>query len=77
MFEIKPCWRLVCEEAGIEGCRIRELRHTHASILASFELTVPIIGARPRLVVGAAGRQQAEPLPQRLDGNPHCADQSG
>jgi integrase len=45
LVEVKACWRSVCEAAEIEGCRIHDLRHTHASILASSGLSLPIIGA--------------------------------
>ena len=42
--EIKKVWKTVCEEAGITGCRIHDLRHTYASILASSGLSLLIIG---------------------------------
>jgi integrase len=45
LVEIKACWRSVCRDAAIEKCRIHDLRHTHASILASSGLSLPIIGA--------------------------------
>ena len=44
LVEIKACWRSVCREAGISNCRIHDLRHTHASILASSGFSLPIIG---------------------------------
>jgi integrase len=43
--EIKKLWSSVCRQAGITGCRIHDLRHTHASILASAGLSLPVIGA--------------------------------
>jgi integrase len=43
--EIKHFWASVCRSAKIEGVRIHDLRHTHASILASLGLSLPIIGA--------------------------------
>lgn len=42
---IKKFWGTVCREAEIEGCRIHDLRHSHASILASAGLSLPVIGA--------------------------------
>jgi integrase len=42
--EIKKVWKTVCEEAGIAGCRVHDLRHTYASILASSGHSLPIIG---------------------------------
>jgi integrase len=45
LVEIKACWRSVCAEAGIVNCRLHDLRHTHASILASSGISLPIIGA--------------------------------
>jgi integrase len=43
--EIKHFWAAVCRKAEITGVRIHDLRHTHASILASLGLSLPIIGA--------------------------------
>lgn len=43
--EIKHFWAAVCGKAGISGVRLHDLRHTHASILASLGLSLPIIGA--------------------------------
>jgi integrase len=43
--EIKHFWAAVSEKAGITGIRLHDLRHTHASILASLGLSLPIIGA--------------------------------
>jgi integrase len=42
---IKHFWTAVCKKADITGGRIHDLRHTHASILASLGLSLPIIGA--------------------------------
>ena len=42
--EIKHFWASVCRRAGITGVRVHDLRHTHASILASLGLSLPIIG---------------------------------
>ncbi len=42
--EIKKVWKTVCEEAGITGCRVHDLRHTYASILAYSGHSLPIIG---------------------------------
>ena len=42
--EIKKVWKTVCNEAGIVGCRIHDLRHTYASILASSGLSLLVIG---------------------------------
>ena len=43
--EIKGFWAGVCKEAKIEDCRIHDLRHTYASILASAGHSLPVIGA--------------------------------
>jgi len=37
-------WRAVCRYAKLEGVRIHDLRHTHASIGVGFGLGLPIIG---------------------------------
>jgi integrase len=42
---VKTFWASVCRAANIQGARIHDLRHTHASILASAGLSLPIIGA--------------------------------
>ena len=42
--EIRKVWKTVCNEAGITGCRIHDLRHTYASILASSGLSLLVIG---------------------------------
>ena len=41
---VKKAWKTVCEEAGIVGCRLHDLRHTYASILASSGLSLLVIG---------------------------------
>ena len=41
---VKKAWKLICKEAGITGCRVHDLRHTYASILASSGLSLLIIG---------------------------------
>jgi integrase len=43
--DIKKFWATICAKAGIEGVRLHDLRHTHAAILASLGLSLPIIGA--------------------------------
>lgn len=40
----KP-WKRICEEAGLSGVRIHDLRHTHASIAAIQGYSLPMIGA--------------------------------
>ena len=42
--DIKHFWASVCRKAEISGVRVHDLRHTHASILASLGLSLPIIG---------------------------------
>lgn len=42
--EVKRFWASVLKEAGIENCRIHDLRHTHASHLVSSGLSLSIIG---------------------------------
>jgi integrase len=37
-------WRLVSQRAGIDGVRLHDLRHTHASVGAGAGLGLPIIG---------------------------------
>jgi integrase len=37
-------WSLVCKRAGLEGVRLHDLRHTHASVGAAAGLGLPIIG---------------------------------
>jgi integrase len=43
--QIKHLWASACRQAGINGVRIHDLRHTYASILASRGLSLPVIGA--------------------------------
>ena len=43
--DIKHFWAAICRKAEIKDCRIHDLRHTYASILASAGLSLPIIGA--------------------------------
>jgi integrase len=43
--DIKNFWAGVCRKAELEDCRIHDLRHTYASILASAGLSLPVIGA--------------------------------
>ncbi len=45
LVEIRRFWNSVCTKAGLEDCRIHDLRHTYASILASAGLSLPVIGA--------------------------------
>jgi integrase len=42
--EIKKTFSAVCREAGIEGLRIHDLRHSYASALVSRGTSLPIIG---------------------------------
>lgn len=43
--DIKKFWKQVCVAAQIDNCRLHDLRHTYASILASSGLSLPVIGA--------------------------------
>ena len=43
--DIKRFWATICKAAKITDCRIHDLRHTYASLLASAGLSLPIIGA--------------------------------
>ena len=43
--DIKNFWTGVCKKARLDNCRIHDLRHTYASILASAGLSLPVIGA--------------------------------
>ena len=45
LVDIKRFWAAACRQAGIEGARLHDLRHTYASVLASSGLSLPIIGA--------------------------------
>lgn len=42
--DLKKPWRAIVRRAGLEGVRIHDLRHTHASIGAGAGLGLPIIG---------------------------------
>lgn len=42
--DLKRPWQAVAKRAGLEGVRIHDLRHTHASIGAGAGLGLPIIG---------------------------------
>lgn len=42
--ELKRAWGAACAAAKIEGARIHDLRHTYASVLASRNLGLPLIG---------------------------------
>jgi integrase len=42
--DVKHFWASICRKANISGVRIHDLRHTHAAILASLGLSLPIIG---------------------------------
>ncbi len=43
--DIKKPWKTICKEAGIEGLRVHDLRHSFASQLASGGASLPQIGA--------------------------------
>jgi integrase len=43
--DLKNFWQSLCQEAGITGLRVHDLRHSYASVLASSGLSLPIIGA--------------------------------
>jgi integrase len=42
--DLKAFWRSVTKAAGLEGYRIHDNRHTHASHLVSSGLSLPIVG---------------------------------
>jgi integrase len=42
---LRAAWHEVLSDAGIENLRVHDLRHWHASLLASMGLSLPIIGA--------------------------------
>jgi integrase len=42
--DLKKPWKAVSKRAGLEGVRIHDLRHTHASVGAGAGLGLPIIG---------------------------------
>jgi integrase len=43
--DLKHFWAAICKTAKLADVRLHDLRHTHASILASLGLSLPIIGA--------------------------------
>jgi len=45
MTEIKKTWAALCKAAKIDGVRVHDLRHSYASMLASADLSLPVIGA--------------------------------
>ena len=45
MADLKAFWAKVCEASKITGVRVRDLRHSYASILASHGYGLPMIGA--------------------------------
>jgi integrase len=40
----KTCWKAVCKAAKIEGVRVHDLRHSHASLLVASGLSLPVVG---------------------------------
>ena len=42
--DIKTFWRHVCRDAGLEGVRLHDLRHTYASSLVSRGVSLHIVG---------------------------------
>ena len=50
--DVKKQWAVICAEAGIYNCRIHDLRHSFASVLASGGVSLAIIG-------GLLGHSQA------------------
>jgi integrase len=43
--DLKRFWTVICRDVGLQDCRLHDLRHTYASILASAGMSLPIIGA--------------------------------
>ena len=43
-YDLNRPWRLVSKRAGLDGVRLHDLRHTHASVGAGSGLGLPIIG---------------------------------
>ncbi len=44
MVNISKPWKLVCKTAGVEDCRLHDLRHSYASVLASQGVSLLLIG---------------------------------
>ncbi len=44
MVNISKPWKLVCEKASINNCRVHDLRHSFASVLASSGFSLLLIG---------------------------------
>lgn len=44
LFDLKNPWKLVCQQAGLTGVRIHDLRHTAASIAVNSGASLPVIG---------------------------------
>jgi integrase len=42
---LKKFWASVCRDAGIQGVRLHDVRHSYASYLAGAGLSLPVIGA--------------------------------
>jgi len=45
LLSVKRFWTSVASKSGLHGVRLHDLRHTHASILASQGFSLPLIGA--------------------------------
>jgi integrase len=45
LVEIKKIWKALCQNAGIGDCRIHDLRHSFASIVASDGGSLQTVGA--------------------------------
>jgi integrase len=43
--DLKRTWKAVCGAAGIEHCRLHDLRDSFASVLVSQGASLPLIGA--------------------------------
>jgi integrase len=44
--EVKSAWDRIRKQAGLDGVRVNDLRHTHASLLASRGVSLQMIGAQ-------------------------------
>jgi integrase len=42
---MKAPWAEICRAAGLKECRVHDLRHTYASLMASAGFSLPTIGA--------------------------------